>query len=58
MKRHVVESLVSPMRTGEVRKQPEGVAAWIKRREQKLRESLLKKGVAESTILKEVARKE
>ncbi|KAA8913628.1 ribosomal protein S17 [Sphaerosporella brunnea] len=44
-KRHVVEAFVSPMRTGEVRRQPEGVAAWIRRKEEKLRAELVGRGV-------------
>ncbi|KAF8539474.1 hypothetical protein BDD12DRAFT_696868, partial [Trichophaea hybrida] len=41
-KRHIVEEVVSPMRTGFERIQPEGVAGWLKRREEKRAAKLLR----------------
>lgn len=34
-KRHVVDAIVSAMRTGEVRAAPEGVEGWVRRREER-----------------------
>jgi hypothetical protein len=34
-KRHVVDAIVSAIRTGEVRAAPEGVEGWVRRREER-----------------------
>ena len=41
-KSHIVDALVSPMRTGTQRVQPEGVEGWLRRRQEKRRKKLLR----------------
>lgn len=41
-KSHIVDALVSPMRTGTERVQPEGVEGWLRRRQEKRRKKLLR----------------